>query len=155
MEKEENVARLIESLKEDDEHVRVQVLELLEEIGSPAVEQLIEALSSGEKNIRIGSAKALGEIKDPRAITPLIETLKDDNKWVRREASGALSKMGESAVDPLLGILDDADWKVRGAAAWALGSIGDKRAIEPLKKALDDKSGYVKKVAAEKLKNLE
>ncbi|MBU4547771.1 MAG: HEAT repeat domain-containing protein, partial [Euryarchaeota archaeon] len=77
MEKEENVARLIESFKEDDEHVRVQVLELLEEIGSPAVEQLIEALSSGNKNIRIGSAKALGEIKDPQAISPLIETLKD------------------------------------------------------------------------------
>ena len=52
---------------------------------------------------------------------PLIETMKDDNKWVRRSASGALSNMGKSAVEPLIQTLKNDDWRVRGGAAWALG----------------------------------
>ncbi|MCC7557101.1 MAG: HEAT repeat domain-containing protein, partial [Methanobacteriaceae archaeon] len=36
--------------------------------------------------------------------------------------------------------------------AWALGNIGDERAVEPLKEALNDKSGYVRKVAENYLK---
>ena len=89
----------------------------------------------------------LGAINDPKAIEPLIATLKDNNKLVRREASTALSRMGEPAVDPLIGILDDEDWKVRGAAAWALGNIGDEKAIPALEKLLDDESGFVKQGA--------
>jgi len=35
-------------------------------------------------------------------------------------------------VDPLLGLLRDQDADVRAATADALGSLGDKRAVEPL-----------------------
>ena len=65
------------------------------------------------------------------------------NKLVRREASTTLSRI-QSAVDPLIDLLDDEDWKVRGAAAWCLGNLKDERAIEPLTKLLDDESGFVK-----------
>jgi PBS lyase HEAT-like repeat. len=51
--------------------------------------------------------------------------------------------------------MDDDSGFVRGGAAWALGNIGDKRAIEPLKKALNDESSYVKRVAEKFLKKLE
>ena len=51
--------------------------------------------------------------------------------------------------------MDDDSGFVRGGAAWALGNIGDERAIEPLKKALNDKSSYVKRVAEKFLENLE
>ena len=55
--------------------------------------------------------------------------------------------MGEPAVDPLIETLQDEDWKVRGAAAWALGNIGDKKALPELEKLLDDESGFVKQGA--------
>ena len=77
----------------------------------------------------------------------MVETLKDNNKLVRREASTALSRMGEPAVDPLIETLADEDWNIRGAAAWALGNIGDEKAIPELENLLDDESGFVKQVA--------
>jgi bilin biosynthesis protein len=40
--------------------------------------------------------------------------------------------------------LDDEDWRVRGAAAWALGNLKDDAAIEPLEALLEDESGYVR-----------
>lgn len=52
MQRRENIERIIEQLKEDDEHMRVQVVELLSEIGEPAVDQLIEALDSENKLVR-------------------------------------------------------------------------------------------------------
>ena len=69
MEVEKNIERLIETLKDDDEHVQVQATEMLEEIGEPAVPQLIDALDDEDKNVRKGSAKVLGIIGN-EAITP-------------------------------------------------------------------------------------
>lgn len=151
----DNINVLIESLADEDELVRIQIAESLEGIGEPAVEALIEALTHDDKNIRRCSAKVLGEIRDERAIEPLIVNLKDSNKWVRRETSGALSKMGEPATDPLIHLLDDPDWKVRGAAAWALGRIGSKNAVEPLiKSLLEDENGFVRSGAVNALGNI-
>ena len=95
-------------------------------------------------NIRLNAATLLGAIDDEKAIPALIATLKDNNKLVRREASTALSRMGEPAVDPLIETLNDEDWRVRGAAAWALGNLGDEKAIPALEELLDDESGFVK-----------
>ena len=46
--------------------------------------------------------------------------------------------MGEAAVDPLMETLKSPDWKVRGAAVWALGAIGDSRAVGSIEKLLND-----------------
>jgi HEAT repeat protein len=70
MEIEKNVARLIETLKDNDEHVQVQATEMLEEIGEPAVPQLIDALDDEDKNVRKGSAKVLGLIGDVLVLNP-------------------------------------------------------------------------------------
>lgn len=40
-------------------------------------------------------------------------------------------------VEGLIKALKDEDWNVREAAASALGEIGDKRAVKPLKDALE------------------
>ena len=47
----------------------------------------------------------------------------------------------------LIETLNGEDWKVRGAAAWALGNLGDEKAIPELEKLLDDESGFVKQGA--------
>lgn len=150
-----NVAQLIDSLKDTDEFVTMQSLTMLVEIGDDALDELIGGLSNSDKNIRKNCAKALGEISNPKSIDALINALSDGNKWVRRESSSALSKMGSEAVEPLIQCLDDVDWRVKGAAAWALGSLKDERAVEPLfELLLGDNNGFVKKGALYSLKSI-
>ncbi|MDR1818618.1 MAG: HEAT repeat domain-containing protein [Methanobrevibacter sp.] len=150
------INELINDLANPDEFVQEETKILIEERGTKAVDPLIDALlNNRNKDIKISSAKLLGIIGDNKAIDPLIKTLKNPNKLVRREASTSLIKMGNNAVEPLIKLLENEDWKIRGAASWALGSIGDKRAIEPLKNLLNDESGYVKSGAQKSLNTLE
>ncbi len=118
-----SVEELIEDLNDQDEFVVEAAAGELEMMGKESVDALMSALSHRKKNIRLNAAKILGAISNPKSIDALILTLRDNNKLVRREASTALSRMGQIAVDPLIEILDDEDWRVRGAAAWALGNI--------------------------------
>ncbi|KZX13123.1 HEAT repeat domain-containing protein [Methanobrevibacter curvatus] len=142
------IAELIECLKNEDEFLVEETKVLLESRSDEAVEPLIDALKNNpNKDIKIGAANILGFIGDDKAIPALISALGDLNKFVRRESSTALTKMGSSAVKPLIAVLDDDDWKVRGAAAWALGSLGDDNVVDPLTKLLDDESGFVKRGA--------
>ena len=118
-----SVEELIEDLNDQDEFVVEAAAGELEMMGEESVDALMSALSHRKKNIRLNAAKILGAISNPKSIDALILTLRDNNKLVRREASTALSRMGQIAVDPLIEILDDEDWRVRGAAAWALGNM--------------------------------
>ncbi len=141
---ESTIEELIELLNDKDDFVVEDAVGQLELKGADALDALIDALSHRKKNVRLHVATLLGAINNEKAIPALIETLKDNNKLVRREASTALSRMGAPAVDPLIGTLADEDWRVRGAAAWALGNLGDEKAIPELEKLLDDESAFVK-----------
>jgi len=63
-------------------------------------------------------------------------------------AACVLGRIGASAVEPLLGVLKDDDWRLRVGAARALGRIGDSRAVEPLLGALKDDDWHVRIAAA-------
>ncbi|MGL6298840.1 MAG: HEAT repeat domain-containing protein [Methanobacteriaceae archaeon] len=145
---EKTVEELIQDLKSDDEFDLEQAFTELDMRKDEAVEPLIEALTKKNQNkdIKKGSAKVLGMFKNTKAIPALIDTLYDGNKLVRRESSTALSRMGEDAVDPLIAVLNDDDWKVRGAAVWALGGIesDSEKAVDEIAKLLEDESGFVK-----------
>ena len=151
------IQELIQDLNDDDEFVQEEALGLLEIRAEESLEPLIEALSTDgiNKNVKQSSAKLLGIIGNEQAIDSLIAALRDNNKFVRREASTALSRMGDKAVEPLIKILNDDNWKVRGAATWALGKIGDKRALNPLKALLDDENGFVRSGAKFAVGNIE
>ena len=63
---------------------------------------------------------ALGEIGDSRAIEPLIQALKDKDKYIREWAADALGEIGnERAVEPLIEALKDEYSSVRWNAVWA------------------------------------
>jgi len=74
------------------------------------------------------------------AVGPLVAALGYQELMVknRRGVISALGKIGAPAVEPLIKALGDKDWVVAVYAAEALGKIGDPRAIEPLKKSLED-----------------
>lgn len=149
-----SIEDLIESLNSDDEFVIEETMGLLEMKADESIDPLISALSSRKKNIRLNAAKLLGVLNNPKAIDALILTLRDNNKLVRREASTSLSRLGTEAVNPLIAILDDEDWRVRGAAAWALGNLDDERAIEPLEALLEDESAFVSSGAKNAIANI-
>ncbi|WP_432703878.1 HEAT repeat domain-containing protein [Methanothermobacter thermautotrophicus] len=70
MQRRENIERLIEQLREGDEHMRVQIVELLSEIGEPAVEQLIEALDDSDKSVRRGPQQPWVTLEIPEQLNP-------------------------------------------------------------------------------------
>jgi HEAT repeat protein len=123
-----------------------------------SVELLIAALSAVDSDVRRAAAEKLGQIKDVHAIEPLSALLGDSNSQVRLAAAEALHKLswepkavttaalyciakrewnycvrlGNSAVEPLIAALGDADSSVCQDAAKALAQIGDQRALGPI-----------------------
>lgn len=76
------------------------------------------------------------------------------NSRDRRAAARELVEIGPAAVESLINVLQEEDVSARATAAWALGEIGDNRAIVPLKKALIDNDPHVQRRSVEALKKL-
>ena len=84
----------------------------------------------------------------------LLHGLKNKDKEIRWSSAVALVKLGSPVVDRLLPLLDDPQSATRLLAAWALGHIGDKRALKPLISALGDGDWSVRMRAADALGEL-
>ncbi len=110
-----------------------------------AVDALIELLRDELWDVRRAVVISLGKIRDPRAVEPLIETLKS-GLLIRFEAARSLIQIGGEAVPRLISLLEtnDLDIDVKVKAAEALGLIGDERAVEPLVELLNDSDSSVR-----------
>jgi hypothetical protein len=93
---------LVEALKDENSSVRGSAAEALEKINpkwreteeaKKWVPVFISDLKSKSLGTREAAVYALGELKDPRAVEPLIEALKDENPDVRERAANALQKI--------------------------------------------------------------
>lgn len=97
--------------------------------------------------------------KDARLFS-LIESLSDISPYARQRAVEDLSRIGGSERDPrvvssLIGALDDSDASVRGAAAKALGKLGDPASVIPLRDRMEiEESIYVKASLKQALQEL-
>jgi nitrite reductase/ring-hydroxylating ferredoxin subunit len=85
----------------------------------------------------------------PDNIPKLVGDLSHRNEDIRWAAASALARIGTPAVEPLIAALDDRDSVVRLRAAWALGRIGDERAVKKLILTLRDGDWSVRMRAAE------
>ena len=149
------VDRLIVLLRGEDRGRKIHAAYILGGIGDTrAVEPLIVALEERDDSIAKAAAKALGEIGDLRAAEPLVAAF-GRTKDIRDNASEALAKMGPSAMDAIIAGLKHPDDMLRGNVAMLLAKIGDGRAIEPLRAALDDKVGRVRMLAENALERIE
>ena len=130
------VEPLIAAFKDEDKDVRYMAARFLEELGTYAVDPLIAELGNHQSNVRICAAETLGKIGDPRAIEPLIATLKDkgEDELVREYAVYALERIGKPAVKILIA---------------ALKELKDPNAIAPLRAALFYNQKEVRKAAIE------
>jgi HEAT repeat protein len=113
--------------------------------------------------VRVSAAYALGLLGDPQAIEPLIQKLDDqtEDARVRGTAAEALGDLRDPAgVMPLIAALNDPSAEVRFWAAFAVGQLGDPRALPQLERlAASDQAvlagyGAVSAEAAEAIRNI-
>lgn len=111
-----------------------------------AVEPVSELLFGSGHLARCRAADVLGSLGDRRAVEPLIRALLDED-LVAEDARDnlkilrALAGLDPSRAASLQATFDDQTAFVRTHAAMALGRIGDVRAVEPLRAALQDLGG--------------
>ena len=106
---------------------------------------------------RVGIFKKVGEMgkqsQDPKIVRALVDYLEATPGTLPPGAVGSVfSTMGEMAYEPTLALLSKQDPQVRQLAVLALGPIGNKEAIAPLKAELTDRT--VSDKAASSLKAL-
>jgi len=135
---ERAVRPLLEILRDGNVDERSMAAEALGRIGSgQAVDLLIEALEDSSSGVCLAAIVALGKMGDERAAIPLIKKIGYD-KLGFYFVPEALVEIGEPAVEPLIEALKDGSPIVCWRAAWALGEIGDRRAVKPLIEVLKE-----------------
>jgi HEAT repeat protein len=152
---------LIGVLDDQDPDVRERAAQALGEIGDiRAVEPLVVALKDRERNdkwVRMRIARALQNIGGKRVMDAMLEVL-DEDRDIFTVTSSILSHEPR-AVPSLIGYLKDKNPVVREYAAIALGHIGDTRAIESLRVALQDDRrddrGSAREAASQALQRLQ
>jgi len=82
-----------------------------------------------------------GEAQDAATVEDLVRRM--SSVWSQADAQKKIVEMGDRAVIGLMNALSNEDWYVRSFAVKRLGKIGDKRAVRPLIKALQDKDARV------------
>ncbi len=135
--------------------VRTEAARALGRLGHPdAIDSLAALLDGREWQQRRAAAEAIGRIGDARGVRPLIEALGDSSPSVALVAASALVKIGEPSIGPLIELLDEQELdedKLRHAT-YALGELGDDRAVEALLEQLAGReSRRIKAAIAEAL----
>ncbi|MCS7237157.1 MAG: HEAT repeat domain-containing protein [Thermoguttaceae bacterium] len=151
------VGPAIERLRSEDESRRQLAAWLLVRIGPAAVAPLMACLGGTDLQQRKAAAAILAQIGEP-AIEPLTKRLVHPEAAVRQLAAevlekigwappaarqaaefylakqdwGALLKLGDVALEPLLALAGDKDPFVRGKVAETLGKLADPRAVDTL-----------------------
>lgn len=93
----------------------------------------------------------LSREKDPDLLPVFVAGLKDGNKGVREQAARAMAELGDPAVEPLMDLLKDKEWRVRYRAAEAFGLMGYSPGTPVLIEALKDDKDHVRYMAAKAL----
>jgi bilin biosynthesis protein len=106
-------------------------------------------LTSDQVTVRRAAAKTLTLIGDTDSLPDLLSAFRGDNdSVVQGSAMGAIAAMGEHAVEPILGIIENpqsTEMQI-GLANWALTIVGD-RAPQALYKATTSQNANVRKAS--------
>ncbi len=152
---------LVAQLEDEDAWIRVAVMEALAEMGSCTVPALLDAFQNGSRSARLRSGVVLRDLGPgaEAALSPLEETLKDEDPAIRGSAAGIIGAIGpkaEPALPALIAALEDEDRGVRERVVVALGQLAPTlpEAVAALEKATEDDDQWVRKEAAEALKNI-
>jgi HEAT repeat protein len=135
-------------------HVRYRAVWALGATRSPRAYPAILALSQDpDERVRYDAMMALGRFGYTQGIEPLIELVRQANREdsLLDAAAMSLARLGQSAIPPLLELLQTDNPAIRGLAARTLGGIRDPVAIEPIAALLTDLDEWVRIAALESL----
>ncbi len=118
------------------------------------IDRLVMALHHPWPSNRMWAVFILGEMRDKEAIKPLVDSM--DQVWDTKEflflkdIAIALGKIdGGEAVPALIHLMDHPSFLIREASLKSLGKIKNREAIAAIKKALEDQTAGVQKLARE------
>jgi len=124
-------AAVREVLGEHDDTIRSAAIEVLRQ--TRALEVWRRDLRKGSFRAKLEAIQALGEVGDERAIDALLaDALSSPNRRLAETAAAALVRLGEEALDCLIGQLASLSSQARRLAAESLGSIGGEKLREVL-----------------------
>jgi HEAT repeat protein len=166
---DETQLRLVSYHEKGDQGFIIETPELVvEKIAKPEAVAMVEKakkekwsimktfipdLNNADSKVRARVAEEFIYFKHEGAVQPLIEALKDEDSNVRRNVVQALADYQE-AVNPLIETLQkDEAIDVRKFAAISLGTIKDKRIIEPLIEAFNNDTEPIQEASARALLN--
>ncbi len=111
--------------------------------GVEAVKLLLAAAVDAEPEVREAISEALGAVEGDKAAEALYEGLRDQSKFVRLAAVGALARLNHArALDRLVGVMrGDKELEVRLAAVEALAVRGDRKSEEVLRREAQKSEG--------------
>lgn len=138
---------------EKDQEVLV-LLDAIEKMGQPVLDELIQALGDPERNVRKFAAMILGNLRDVSAIEELGMAVYDLHHEVSQAAAEALAKFGEPAIGVLHEALTHPEAAVREHAIIGLGKIQHTHVAPLLIEMLRDPERIVRKQAVQSLGQL-
>jgi len=161
--REEFISYLISSLTVPEAYVRAYAAYALGNFNDPGVvSELTYALRHDmDQFVRINAARSLAKLKDPSSASDLVAALHARGEAESYHITRALIEIGQSAIEPLIQGLYEADKNTRRASAQALGEIEKgsmsssdtytSLAFEPLVDILDDENILVCQAAEDAL----
>jgi HEAT repeat protein len=107
--------------------------------GERALPAVLDRLGGRDTAPRLRAAiRIAGELQHPDVVGPLSALLETDERSVREEAVRALVRVGsDAAIGALAAVLGSATPGLALSALHGLGSTGSARAVEPLRRTLD------------------
>lgn len=121
-----------------------------------ATQVILDNFASFDPRIRLAAIDALGRIGGELAEAFLVRCLEGPFAEERRAAAAALSQQRPPSREELfLALAEDADWRLRNIAAYALGACQSEAARRQLKRLVKDRESVVARTALEALQRQE
>ncbi len=126
--------------------------------GNPimAFHSMIRYRFADNEAVRLATMRSIGDSANPLSTAEMLEAINDPSFNVRYEAIVAIARMPpqELLTNSLIAILKSQEPDLSVAAGWALGRLGDKRAIPALRQALYSEYALLRSRSARSLADL-
>jgi len=116
---------------------------------------LRQILKNGNAIARVWAIHVMAQGERPEAALDVLPSLEDSHRSIRLTTVRTLYRLGHpTAIAPLRTFMNDPDEHLRGAAAFGLGSLGDRESVPALCRALAVPKPWVRRNAARSLLEL-
>jgi len=136
-------------LNDNETSVRWAAAKVVADYGTAEqVPLLLKLLNSSDSSARGAAVRGLGRLKDKRAAEPLAAMIASGGS-AAHQAVDALGNIGPDAEGAVLPLLQEKHIETRRQACNALGQIGTKKSLEPLRDLMLDPDQMLSSAAAE------